>query len=266
MGKFSTKGEANPDPIPTYQMAGELGLPMELAPVTGDFAGTGMLSLLKSGFRGLGGGLKRTLHDKKRLGIVIALVLIWLVVNLLAALGIFPLPVRVLSWLTAARGSLFGGSIGKGLVAALFAQIITDQEMLPSLKGGIGQLTAAVKGGKKTAAPLLLGAGAGLIVCNLLVSSNLQNTMVCVASFALAAKALTRNGFLRQLTRALMLKEAKDTAVTAVMGGWALGFALFAAVSLLSGGSNGYILGVLLVIASGGLMIAGRNKKEVAAQ
>jgi hypothetical protein len=265
MGEFSTKGEANPDPIPAYQMAGELGLPMELAPVTGDFAGEGVLSLLKSGFRGLVGGLKRTLGDKKRLGIVVALVLVWLVVNLLAALGIFPLPVRMLSWLTAARGSLIGGSIGKGLVAALFAQIITDQEMLQRLKGGISQLTAAVKGGKKTAAPLLLGAGAGLIACNLLVSSNLQNTMVCVAGFALAAKALTRNGFLRRLTKSL-LPKVKDTAVTAVMGGWTLGFALFAAVSLLSGGSNGYILGVLLVIASGGMMIVGKSKKEVTAK
>jgi hypothetical protein len=265
MGEFSTKGEANPDPIPAYQMAGELGLPMELASVTGDFAGEDVLSLLKSGFRGLGGGLKRTLHDKKRLGIVIALALVWLAVNLLAALGIFPLPVRVLSWLTAARGSLIGGSIGKGLVAAMFAQIITDQEMLQSLKGGISQLTAAVKGGKKTAAPLLLGAGTGLITCNLLVSSNLQNTMVCVAGFALAAKALTQNGFLRRLTKSL-LPKAKNTAVKVVMGGWALGFALFAAVSLLPGGSNGYILGVLLVIAGGGLIIAGRNKKEVAAQ
>ncbi|MDD4146017.1 MAG: hypothetical protein PHS83_02790 [Clostridia bacterium] len=265
MGEFSTKGEANPDLIPAYQMAGELGLPMELAPVTGDFAGEGVLSLLKSGFRGLGGGLKRTLGDKKRLGIVIALVLVWLVVNLLAALGIFPLPVRMLSWLTAARGSLIGGSIGKGLVAALLTQIIVDKGMLQSLKGGLGQLTAAVKGGRKTAVSLLLGTGAGLIACNLLVSSNLQNTMVCVAGFVLSAQALTQNGFLRRLTKSL-LPKAKNTAVKVVMGGWALGFALFAAVSLLPGGSNGYILGVLLVIAGGGLIIAGRNKKEVAAQ
>ena len=35
-------------------------------------------------------------------------------VNLLAALEIFPFPVRVLSWLTAARGSLMGGRSGKG--------------------------------------------------------------------------------------------------------------------------------------------------------
>jgi len=253
------------DSVPAYQMAGELGLPLELVPAMDDFAGENVFSVLKNGFRNLGAGLKGTLHDKKRLGLVLALVLVWLVVNFLAAFGISPLPVRLLSWLTAARGSLLGGSIAKGLVAALFAQIITNQEMGQSLKGGLGQLIAVVKGGKKTGGPLLLGAGVGLIACNLLVSSNLQNTMVCVAGFVLAAKALTRNDFLRRLTRAL-LPKAKDTGITGVMAGWTLGFVLFAAVSLLPGGGNGYILGILLVIVSGALTIAGKGPKEVSAK
>ncbi|MDD2212602.1 MAG: zinc ribbon domain-containing protein [Clostridia bacterium] len=250
---------------PAFATAGEATLPLKLTPFTSGLTGENLFAVLKSGWRGLLSSCKRTLGDKKRLKVVIALTIVWFLVNFLAAFRIFPLPVRILSWLTAARGSLIGGSIGKGLVAALFAQMIADKGMLQSLKGGIGQLTAAAKGGKKASAPLLLGAGVALIVCNLIVSSNLQNTMVCVAGFTLAAKALTRNGFLRRLTAAL-LPKADDMSVTAVMGGWMLGFALFAAVSLLSGGSNGYILGVLLVFIGGGLMIAGRNNKEVAAQ
>ncbi len=246
---------------PAYRSAGELALPSELVTATGDFAGEGLSSLLKSGFRGLAGSLKQTLGDKKRLGVVIALGVIWLLVNLLAALGFFPLPLQMLSWLTAAQVSLIGGSIGKGLVAALLAQAIADKGMLQSLKVGIAQLTATIKGGKKAYAPLLLGAGAALIICNLMVFSNLQSTMVCVAGFALSAKALTRNGFLRQLIAAL-LSKAKDTLITAIMAGWALGFALFAVVSFLPGLRNGYWSGILLLVAGVILLVVNKNKKE----
>lgn len=246
---------------PTYQMAGELTLPLEFIPDIGDFTGETLPALLKSGFRGLAAGFKRTLRDKKRLRIVIALAVVWLVVNILIALEVFPMPIRVLSWLTAAQGSLIGGSIGKGVVAALFAQIITNKGMFSSIKGGIGKMTAAIKSEKKTLAPLLSGMGAALIVCNLMVSSNLQNTMVCIAGFALSAKALTQNGFLRRLTAAL-LPKAKDVTVTTVMGGWTLGFALFAAVSFLPGLRNGYWFGLVLLVVGGIWMVASKNKKE----
>ena len=83
-------------------------------------------------------------------------------------------------------------------------------------------------------------AGVGLIVCNLMISSNLQNSMVCIAGFALSAKALTKR-VLRKLISALIPKSNNIT-VTAVMGGWTLGFALFAAVSFLPGGKNGYLV------------------------
>lgn len=246
---------------PAYQTIGELTLPLELVPVTGELAGEGLFSLLKNGFRGLAAGFKRTLQDRKRLGIVIALAVVWLLVNILAAMDIFPMPIRVLSWLTAAQGSLIGGSIGKGVVAALFAQIITNRGKFSSIKGDIGKLTTVIKGGTKTVAPLLLGMGAALIVCNLMGSSNLQNTMVCIAGFALSAKALTQNGFLRRLTVAL-LPKAKDITVTTVMGGWTLGFALFAAVSFLPGLRNGYWFGIVLLVVGGIWMAASKNKKE----
>jgi len=252
--------------VPTYHSAGELVLPSELVPFTGDFTGEGLLSLIKSGFKGLVGGFKKTLRDKKRLIVVIALAVVWLLVNLLAAFDIFPLPVRILSWLTAARGSLIGGSVGKGLVAAFLAQLVTDKGTLQSLKGGVGKLTSTFKAGNKGYAPLLFGAGVGLIVCNLMISSNLQNSMICIAGFALSAKALTRNGFLRKLISALIPKSNNIT-VTAVMGGWTLGFALFAAVSFLPGGKNGYFIGILLLIVGGVLaVIAKKLNKEVSAR
>lgn len=251
--------------IPSYAAAGELALPLELTPLPAAADAQSLFSVLKNGISGLTGGFRRTLGDKKRLVMVIALAIIWLLINLLAALGIFPLPVRVLSWLTAARGSLIGGTVGKGLVAAMLAQVLVDKGMSASLKSGLSQLSASAKGGREAVVPLLAGLGSALIACNMMVSSNLQNTMVCLAAYLLAAKALVQNGFLRRLFTAL-LPKAKETFVTAVMGGWTLGFALFAAASLLPGGRNGYLLGILLLIAGGVLTIVGKSKKEVAAK
>jgi len=250
---------------PAYQSAGELALPAELTPLTGDFEAENLLSLLKIGIKGLAGGLKRTLHDKKRLVVVIALVITWLLVNLLASLGIFPLPVRFLSWLTAAQGSLIGGTIGKGLVAALLAQLFADQAMLQTVKKGLGQLGGIAKGLRGVAGPLLMGIAVALIVTNLMVSSNLQNTMVCIAAFLLSAKALTHHGFLRKFINAL-LPKAKDTTLTTLMRGWTLGFALFAALSFLPGGGNGYVLGILLLLAGGLVTVVNKNKKEASGE
>jgi hypothetical protein len=47
------------------------------------------------------------------------------------------------------------------------------------------------------------------------------------------------------------------------MRGWTLGFALFAAISFLPGGNNGYVLGALLLLAGEIVAILNRNKKEV---
>jgi hypothetical protein len=245
--------------------AGEYTLPVDLTPFPAGADAASLLSLLKGGIRGLTVGFRRTLGDKKRLALVIALTVIWLLVNVLAALGTFPLPVRLLSWLTAARGSLIGGTIGKGLVAALLAQLIADQGMLQTVKSGPGQLRGIVNSGKREAVPLPLGGGAALIVCNMMVSSNLQNTMVCIAAFLLSAKALVQNGFLRRLITAL-LPKAQNTTVTALMRGWALGFALFAVISFLPGGGNGYTLGILLLLAAGIVAVVGKNEKEVTAE
>jgi len=136
-----------PNTVPAYRSAGEFVLPFELSPLSGGPDAEDLLSVLKSGFTGLAGGFKGALKDKKRLVIVISLAIIWLLVNLLAVSGISPLPVQVLSWITAAKGSFIGGSIGKGLVAALLVQLVVKQGMLQDIKGGLGQLTSVFKDG-----------------------------------------------------------------------------------------------------------------------
>jgi len=99
----------------------------------------------------------------------------------------------------------------------------------------------------------------------MMASSNLQNTMVCIAAFLLSAKALVQNGFLQRLITAL-LPKAKNTTIITLMRGWTLGFALFAVVSFLPGRGNGYVLGILLLLAAGIVAVVGKNKKEVTAE
>jgi len=87
--------------------------------------------------------------------------------------------------------------------------------------------------------------------------------MVCIAGFALSAKALAQNGFLRRLISAIIPKSNNVT-VTAVMSGWTLGFALFAVINFLPGGKNGYLIGILLLIVGGiSAVIVKNSKKEV---
>lgn len=129
----------------------------------------------------------------------------------------------------------------------------------------MSQLVSSTKSGKQAYAPLLMGAGAGLIACNLMISSNLQNSMVCIAGFALSVKTLTRNGFLRRLISAIIPKSNNVT-VTAVMSGWTLGFAIFMVASLVPGRFNGYVFGLLLLIAGVIFLAVGKNKKEVSHQ
>ena len=96
----------------SFKVAGELTLPMELVPDMGEFGGEKLLSVLKIGFSSLIKGFKRTIGNKKLLILVIVISVVWLLLNVLAALGISPLPLRLLSWLSAAGGSIIGGSLG----------------------------------------------------------------------------------------------------------------------------------------------------------
>lgn len=251
--------------VPAYRTTGEITLPQELIPFPAIADGERLFTALKSGISRLISGFKKALRDKKRLVLVITLVIIWLLVNLLAALNIFPLPVRLLSWLTAAQGSLIGGTIGKGLVAAMLAQFIADQGMLQTVKRGLGQLGGMTKGMRGAVGPLFVGIAVALIASNLMMSSHLQNTMVCIAAFLLSAKALAHHGFLRKFIKAL-LPKAQNATLTTLMRGWTLGFSLFVAISFLPGGGNGYVLGILLLIAGGIVIVVGRNKKEGAAE
>lgn len=248
--------------VPAPTAAGEAALPLQLAPVL--FEQERLREVLGGGLGELVGGFKRTLADRKRLAVVIALVAVWLAVNLLAVKGIFPLPVRLLSWLTAARGTLIGGTAAKGLIAAFIAQVVADKGFFTEFKNGCGQLTTVFRSGKQDASLLLAGAGAALLICNFMVTTSWVHTMVPLAGFVLSARALAGDGFLRRLAGAL-LPRADHSRTAALMGGWTLGFALFAAMSALPGSRGGYWLGLPLLIVGAVLTVVWKEEKGVAA-
>lgn len=245
---------------PALVTVSELSLPLELTP----FASPDKESLflvLKSGFKNLASGFKRTLGSKKRLITVIILTVIWLLVNILASLDIFPPFIKTLSWLTAARGSIVGGTIGKGIFAAFIVQLIAGKGFLKNLKGGVGQFSALFKGEKGTLHPMIIGAGASLIASNLIISSTLQNSIVMIAGFALSAQALVNNGFLRRFFSAL-LPKMHSKGISSLMQGWTVGFLVFIAVSVIPGIYNGYIAGAILLIVK--IILSFTGKKEAA--
>lgn len=257
--KFCTKCGLNVESA--YQRASEIYLPLELVPEIGKIEKESLLKLLKNGVTSIASSFKRTLSDKKRLGLVIILAIIWLIVNFLYAMGISSLAVRILSYLSAAQGSLIGGSIVKGMLVALLAQVITDKDIFKRLKEGISQINAAIKTGKTVYASILMGAGFSLIFCNLLASSNLSNVMLSISGFAISAKALTRNGFLRGLF-SFILPKGSQNKIPNIMQGCALGFVLFLIVSLIPGSNNGYFGGTVVLILSIILMLKNKKIKE----
>ncbi len=235
-------------------------------PVALDASDAGnILSLLKDGLTELLKGAKQILKDKKRLTLVGVLAGVWLLVNVLSALGISPLPVRFLSWLTFARGGLIGGSVGKGILTAFFTRFITGGNMLSPLKGIFGRLQGIAGKDKEDLPVFLIGTGAALIAANMLISSTLQNTMMPIAAFMLGAAAVRRNSFLHRFTTAL-LPRVKVGAITIAMEGWALGFLVFTVLCILPGGNNGYLAGVLSLGAAVGLQFLKKDKKEVPAR
>lgn len=203
-----------------------------------------------------------TFKDKKRLIIAVALAAVWFVISLLPALGINSIPVQILSFLTFAKGGLtggipgfVGGIIGKGLIAYLIVAIATGKFAPDKIKQSIASLIGSYtkKFSLDNLSPLLVGVGAALIIYNFMAgTATIQNCLVGIAAFLLAAKSFaSRGGILRQIVTSVFLKNKKiDTSLfTKFMAGWASGFALGVVISLISFGYLCYIAGAVVLVA-----------------
>ena len=223
------------------------------------------------------------LKNPKQMLPTVVLGLVWLVLALLGSLGINPLPVRILSFLTFAQGGMFGGVLsaaggilGKVVVAAFLNAAIMPlfQKKAPfsGIGGGIKGFFGGLAVKSITAvAPLLGGVGASFLLYTFMNSTqSLQNSMVGIIAFVMLLQNLGRQGgFLWGLafSAANSLSKGRTPSyigVTRCISGMTLGFALGVTLSAMGLRWCAW-LGIVLLIAALIFVIVSKNKKEVAA-
>jgi hypothetical protein len=249
----------------------------------------GLAAYLKAG---VGAGLasfRQTLKNPKQLIPMLALGALWLALSILPALGINPLPVQLLSFLTFAQGGMYGGvlgAVGGVMGKAVFAYFVSAL-LLPLFSGknpfrGMGGGFKAFFSGlaaqsASAAASLLMGLGLALVLYNFFTgNAGLVSSMAGVFGFILALKSLlSKGGFVWGLLLTAASKFTKgrtpsQEAARHAVSGYAAGSAAGMALSVLSRpyfpltAYLPYMAGAALLIAGLSLGIAAKSKKKVA--
>lgn len=238
--------------------------------------------IFETGTPGFSVFFRQYLKNPRQLMPILVLALLWLILSLLPALGINPLPVKILSFLTFAQGGMYvgiwgavGGIVGKAVfayfVSALIMPLFSDKNpfkgmRLKSLASGLALQ------GASAAAELVIGAGLALVVFNFFTgNAGPVNSMIGITGLLLALKALLSKGdFLRGLllSAANKLSRGKTpspVSVNRVLAGYGAGSALGVLLTALPLPYLPYILGAIFFIA--GLIVskAFRPGKKVAA-
>jgi len=246
-------------------------------------AAIGPLKVLFQGLSGLFRGFGSAIKDKKRLIPALMLALLWFILTLLPLLGINPMPVKWLSFLTFAGGGtsngitgLVGGVVGKGVFAyflmSLVIPLTRGQKPFAGVGRGIKQFFQSI-GAKSLAqlAPLLLGTGAALIGYNFITgNASIQNSMVGIAALLLSLRALSNKaGFLRGFFLSFFKRVGVNSTLTSayvnrLITGWTSGFAIGVVISSLKIGSLSLLFGAILLLAAVVLGFVSRGSKEVA--
>ena len=246
-------------------------------------AAIGPLKVLFQSLSGLFRGFGSAIKDKKRWIPALILALLWFILTLLPLLGINPMPVKLLSFLTFAGGGtsngitgLVGGVVGKGVFAyflmSLVMPLTRGQKPFAGVGRGIKQFFQSI-GAKSLAqfSPLLLGAGAALIGYNFMAgNASIQNSMVGIASILLSLRSLSnKTGFLRKFFLSFSKKVGANSTSTGayvnrLIAGWTSGFAIGIVISSLKIGSLSLLLGAILLLTAVILGFVSRGSKEVA--
>ena len=231
---------------------GPAGAISGVIPGPGKVIGAGLKSL----FTSIGSSFK----DPKRLIPVFVLAAVWLVLNILQACGINPVPTRILSFLTFANGGMsggffgaIGGIIGKGIFAGALVSLIG----LFTRKGGEKRsFKDTVKGAfgvsLETLWAYLCGIGAAMLLY-LFISGGATRIsfMGGIAAAFLAARAALNNGFLKNLLGSFTKsKSPSNPNVQGLIRGLSVGFGAAALIGL----SN---INLILIITGSVLLVGG---------
>lgn len=215
--------------------------------------------LFKSFFSSIGQAFK----NPKRLIPAFVLATVWLVLNILQACGINPLPLRILSFLTFANGGMSGGAVGAigGIIGkGVFAGALTSLIGLFMRKGGGKRsfkdtFSGAFGVTPETLFAYLTGIGAALLLYLFISGGAVRiSFMGGVAASFLSARAALNNGFLQRLINSVTAKgKPKASPNTAgFIRGLAAGFATAAVIGLTGIWLIPFIIGLLLV--NGGIV------------
>lgn len=181
--------------------------------------------------------VKSAFKNPKKLIVPLILAVVWLVLDVLQALNIDILPTRVLSFLTFAKGGLYGGVsgiiggiVGKGIFAgALMTLISSLTRKNKGQKRSLGDTFSGIFGVSLDSLwGYLTGIGAALLLYLFVSGGMLQSGFTAgIAAAYLCAKASLNRGFLQNLIGSFTAKgkAALNPGAAGVIKGLTVGFA-----------------------------------------
>lgn len=220
------------------------------------------IHVLKKGLFSIPSGFMQLIKNKKRIVILTALAVIWIVLILLPYLRMNPLVVQILSFLMFAQGGasanslrMIGGLLGKGVYAVFFVSLF-EQGFKPFFKGTKDILRQLKSIQKQSLSTILIGMGTAGVLYNFLTGyAAWIKSMVGIAAIFIILSALAlQKGFLFDFIRALTFtclrhkKTTNEVILASLMEGLILGFLISIGLSFLPIGYAPYIFGFLCFI------------------
>ena len=213
------------------------------------------------------GSIAAAFKNPKSLIPAIVLAVIWLVLNILQACGINPVPTQILSFFTFANGGMsggvigaIGGIIGKGLFVGAIGSII--RLITNKNKSGKRSLSDSIKGAfgfsSDALGAYILGAGLAFFLF-LFISGGATRISFLggIAAAYLAGMSVLNNGFLTRLLTSITSKgKTKASPIPqGIVKGLTSGFALSSFLGLIDSWLVILITGSVLLVGGIVLMI-----------
>lgn len=182
----------------------------------------------------------------KKLLPTIVIGVVWIVVGILSStMKPFPLPLKIVSFLSYAEGGLFGGVLGAvgGIIGKVVVAVFINSLVLPlfekkppfvGVAGGIkGMFASMSMNSAKGVAPLLNGIGVALLLYTFMnINLCWQNSMVGIVALVMLLQSIgNKGGFLFGLLSVMVSSRSKGNlpdyvSIMRFLSGMTIGFTL----------------------------------------
>jgi hypothetical protein len=197
----------------------------------------------------------------------IAFTALWIILGILPIVGVYGLPVRILSFLTFAQGGLLwggfygalgvlGGTLGRVTYAYLIMPLLQGQRPFSGVGAGLKRLPDSIAFDTGSLVPLAAGGAMALLTFNFMTgNASWGNIMPIIAALILSLRALGRpDGFLRGLIRSFVQTYGRSTnpeqVTSRILAGLTCGFAVAIPLSFTSLRMVGYVAALLCLVAA----------------